>query len=30
MLIPTVASAILFWRKLEEEFGIPTEKKGRQ
>jgi len=28
MLIPTVASAILFWRKLEQEFGIPTEKKG--
>ncbi len=28
MLIPTVASAILFWRKLEEEFGISREKKG--
>ena len=28
MLIPTVASAIVFWRKLEEEFGIPREKKG--
>jgi xylose isomerase len=28
MLIPTVASAILFWRKLEEEFGIPRDKKG--
>lgn len=28
MLIPTVASAILFWNKLEEEFGIPRKKKG--
>jgi len=28
MLIPTVASAIVFWRKLEQEFGIPREKKG--
>ncbi|OQX88700.1 xylose isomerase [candidate division KSB1 bacterium 4484_87] len=28
MLIPTVASAILFWRKLEEEFGITRTKKG--
>jgi xylose isomerase len=28
MLIPTVASAILFWRKLEEEFGIPRQGKG--
>ncbi len=28
MLIPTVASALLFWRKLEDEFGIPREKKG--
>jgi xylose isomerase len=28
MLIPTVASAILFWRKLEEEFGVSREKKG--
>ncbi|MBN1807979.1 MAG: xylose isomerase [Planctomycetes bacterium] len=28
MLIPTVASAILFWRKLEEEFGISRRKKG--
>ncbi|MGD0092411.1 MAG: xylose isomerase, partial [Planctomycetota bacterium] len=28
MLIPTVASAIAFWRKLEEEFGIPRQKKG--
>lgn len=28
MLIPTVASAVLFWRKLEEEFGIPRVRKG--
>lgn len=28
MLIPTVASALLFWRKLEEEFGISRNKKG--
>jgi len=28
MLIPTVASAILFWRKLEEEFGISRGRKG--
>lgn len=28
MLIPTVASALIFWRKLEEEFGISREKKG--
>jgi xylose isomerase len=28
MLIPTVASALLFWRRLEEEFGIPRAKKG--
>jgi xylose isomerase len=28
MLIPTVASAILFWRKLEEEFGVPRANKG--
>jgi len=28
MLIPTVASALLFWRKLEEEFGIPRRRKG--
>jgi xylose isomerase len=28
MLIPTVASALLFWRKLEEEFGIPRKGKG--
>jgi len=28
MLLPTVASALLFWRKLEEEFGITRAKKG--
>jgi len=28
MLIPTVASAIVFWRKLEEEYGISRDKKG--
>ncbi|MBN1391212.1 MAG: hypothetical protein JW947_00240 [Sedimentisphaerales bacterium] len=28
MLIPTVASAIAFWRKVEQEFGISIEKKG--
>jgi len=28
MLLPTVASAIVFWRKLEEEFGISRAKKG--
>jgi xylose isomerase len=28
MLLPTVASSILFWRRLEEEFGISREKKG--
>ncbi len=28
MLIPTVASAIIFWRKLEEEFGISRDKKA--
>ena len=28
MLLPTVASAILFWRRLEEEFGIPRKNKG--
>jgi xylose isomerase len=28
MLIPTVASALLFWRKLEEEYGIARSKKG--
>ncbi|MDH7600454.1 MAG: hypothetical protein QHH07_12620 [Sedimentisphaerales bacterium] len=28
MLIPTVASALLFWYKLEKEFGIPLKNKG--
>lgn len=28
MLIPTVASALIFWRKLEDEFGISRKKKG--
>jgi xylose isomerase len=28
MLLPTVASALLFFRKLEDEFGIPRQKKG--
>jgi xylose isomerase len=28
MLIPTVASAILFWRKLQDEFGVPRARKG--
>lgn len=28
MLIPTVASALLFWRRLEDEFGISRAKKG--
>ncbi len=28
MLLPTVASAILFFRKLEEEFGVARAKKG--
>jgi xylose isomerase len=28
MLLPTVASALLFWRKLEEEFGVTRAKKG--
>lgn len=28
MLIPTVASALLFWRKLEDDYGIPRKKKG--
>ena len=30
MLIPTVASALFFWRKLEKEFGIPRQEQGRQ
>lgn len=28
MLIPTVASALIFWRKLEEEFGVSRRNKG--
>ncbi|MCM8786306.1 MAG: TIM barrel protein, partial [Candidatus Omnitrophica bacterium] len=28
MLVPTVASAILFWKRLNEEYGIKIEKKG--
>lgn len=28
MLLPTVASALVFWRRLEDEFGISLEKKG--
>ena len=28
MFIPTVASALLFWRRLEDEFGISRAKKG--
>jgi xylose isomerase len=28
MLLPTVASAILFWYKLEKEFGVSMDKKG--
>ena len=28
MLIPTVASSIVFWNKLEKEFGVTTSKKG--
>jgi len=28
LLIPTVASALLFWKKLEEEFNITSKKKG--
>jgi xylose isomerase len=28
MLIPTVASALLFWRRLEEQYGISRNKKG--
>jgi len=28
MLIPTVASALLFWYKVEKEFGISMDKKG--
>jgi len=28
MLLPTVASALLFWRRVCEEYGIKREKKG--
>lgn len=28
MLLPTVASAILFWKKLETQYGISLQKKG--
>jgi xylose isomerase len=28
MLIPTVASALLFWYRVEKEFGVSLEKKG--
>jgi xylose isomerase len=28
LLIPTVASALLLWRRLEEEYGVPRAKKG--
>jgi len=28
MLLPTVASAIVFWKKLHEEFGLDLDKKG--
>jgi len=28
MLVPTVASALLFWIKLQQEFGVPIDKKG--
>jgi xylose isomerase len=28
MLIPTVASAIAFWRKIKEEFGVDIKNKG--
>ncbi|HEX2956189.1 MAG TPA: hypothetical protein VHO70_05140 [Chitinispirillaceae bacterium] len=28
MLLPTVASAIIFWNKLQEEFGVSKKKKG--
>jgi len=28
MIIPTVASALLFWRRIEEEFGVPRRMKG--
>jgi xylose isomerase len=28
MLLPTVASAIIFWRRLAEEYGVSLERKG--
>ena len=28
MLIPTVASALVFWMRIEEEFGVSRDKKG--
>lgn len=28
MLLPTVASALLLWRKIEEEFGVSRKRKG--
>jgi xylose isomerase len=28
MLLPTVASALLFWRRLNEEYGIALDRKG--
>ena len=28
MLIPTVASALLFWMRIEDEFGVPRKNKG--
>jgi len=28
MLIPTVASALLFWREIEDEFGVSRKNKG--
>lgn len=28
MFLPTVASAIVFWKKLEQEYGISLDKKG--
>jgi len=28
MLLPTVASALLFWKRLKEEFGVNLDKRG--
>ncbi len=28
MMIPTVASALLFWRRIEDEYGVSRKKKG--